>query len=101
MFDERDIPITTSVVLTGVSVVPYRGEWRLQSPGSPRGGRRRVAVVATDGNTNMQLDTVEPEPFTKGEMVNLIARSVGRNAKIVDVLPRVALLASKMARLLL
>ena len=46
------------------------------------------------------LDAVGPETFTFEEMVRLIARRVGSRARLIHVRPSVALLAARMAGLL-
>lgn len=55
-----------------------------------------IAVDAGRETANVTIDTVGPETYAYADLVKLVARVLGRRARLVHVSPALALLASKL-----
>jgi NADH dehydrogenase len=77
-----------------VFAIPGRGDYRLQPVFV--GDVARLAVRAGGQAENGVLDVAGPEQFPFAELVRLIARSVGSQARLVHVPPRLALTVARV-----
>jgi NADH dehydrogenase len=55
-----------------------------------------LAVESAAGGGNITVDAVGPETYTFDDLVRLLARSIGRRARILHLPPRLALLMSQI-----
>jgi uncharacterized protein YbjT (DUF2867 family) len=69
--------------------IPGRGDYRVQPIYAA--DLAEIAVDAARDDRRITLDAVGPEIFTFDELVRMIASAVGRNTRIVNVDPRIAL----------
>lgn len=72
--------------------LPGRGDYRLQPVSVD--DVAELAVEAGHLEENVALDAVGPETYTFRELVEAIARSIGRAARLVPLPPRLAYLAA-------
>jgi uncharacterized protein YbjT (DUF2867 family) len=82
-----------------IFAVPGDGEYRMQPVFAE--DLAELAVNAAQQADNVELDAVGPEIFSFDELVQLLARNLGRNARILHVPPAIALLcASGIGRIM-
>ena len=77
-----------------IFAIPGTGEYRLQPVFAE--DLADLAVNAAQDTRNVELGAVGPEIFTFNELVRLLARSVGKTARVVHVRPMVALLCTSV-----
>ena len=75
-----------------IFTVPGRGDYQLQPVFVE--DVAELAVDAAQQMRNVELDAVGPETFTFNELVRLLARSLGKTARLVHVPPMVALVCA-------
>ncbi len=95
IFGREDILINNVAYLLQklpVFLIPGSGRYRLQPIYAE--DLARLAVEAAEGTDDIVMDAVGPETFSFLELVQLIARVLGRRSAIVHAPPGLALLAA-------
>jgi NADH dehydrogenase len=96
IFGAEDILINNIAFLLRrlpVFLVPGKGQYRIQPVAAE--DVARIAVEAGHAAENLTIDAVGPETFGFGELVRLIARTVGSRARILNGPPWLALFAAR------